>query len=192
MDVMDAPTPLHPARTRPSRPVSRPVRSSPRSGHAVLNLVLILGLLSIGARFAWPAAMASWHLSQAEELVQMVRDIQGAVDEASRATGTPEADGATLADALQGAPLGETPESLASRLPASVTFQTPDHRLGWSWWSYGETLGRLIEGPGVGTLTVEIRDPGVRNAFLRLARESVWYVVDESVTFLVPVADGAS
>jgi hypothetical protein len=187
-------TPSASAPPAPRRPTW--LTSSSRSGHTILNLVILLGLVSVGARLAWPATLASWHLSQARELVQMVRDVQAAAEAtaeaATRDAASPENAADRLTTALRGAPLGEIPESLAPQLPADMTFQTPDYRLGWSWWRYGETVGRLIEGPGVGTLTVEIRDPGVLNAFLRLARESVWYTAGNSVTFLIPLADGPS
>lgn len=159
-----------------------------RSGHAVLNIVIILGLLSLAIRIAWPIAVASWELSVARDLVATVRVIQAEVEEAAQADPSPEA----LAVALRGAPLGTVPEQFAAALGEGATFETPDYRMGWSWWSYGEALGERIEGPGVGTLTVEIRNAGIRDAFQRLTQESVWYVVGETTTFLIPVADTAS
>lgn len=144
----------------------------------LVNLLLIGAVLAIVVRFAGPLTAEAWAQREAREVVQMVRDIHAAAREAR----TRDGDGA-----LAGAPLGRIPDGLAPYLPDGLTFDSPDLRLGWSWWRFGEVMDRMLEGDALGTLTVEIRSERTRNAFLRLARESLWYRSGDQLTFLIPV-----
>lgn len=144
----------------------------------LVNLVLTASVAALILRFAGPVTAELWARQEARQVVEMVRAVHAAARDARAAGG--EA-------ALAGAPLGQTPDGLAPYLPAELAFDGPDLRLGWSWWRFGEVMDRMVEGEGLGTLTVEIRGERTRNAFLRLARESLWYRSGNQLTFLIPV-----
>lgn len=144
----------------------------------LVNLLLAAAIVAIVARFAGPLVAETWARRQAREVVEVVRAVHAAAREARTQGG--EA-------ALAGAPLGRIPDGLAPYLPGELTFDSPDLRLGWSWWPFGEVMDRMLEGDGLGTLTVEIPGERTRNAFLRLARESLWYRSGDQLTFLIPV-----
>ena len=143
-----------------------------------VNLLLAVAVTALLLRFAGPLTARWWEQRQAREVVEMVRAIHDAARQARAGGG--EA-------ALAGAPFGQRPDGLAPYLPEEVAFDSERVRLGWSWWSFGDVMDRMLVGDGLGTLTVEISSPGTRNAFLRLARESLWYRSGDQLTFLIPV-----
>lgn len=147
----------------------------------LVNLLLAAAVVAMAARFAVPLTAQMWARRQAREVVELVRAVHAAAEEARAAGGQA---------ALAGAPLGRIPDGLAPYLPEGTAFDDPDVRLGWSWWSFGQVMDRMLEGDGLGTLTVEIPSRRTRNAFLQLARESLWYRSGDQLTFLIPVPGG--
>lgn len=142
--------------------------------------VLVLALLAIAVRVGTPLLTHWWYERQAAEVVKTVRQVYDAALEARTLDGV---------DALRGAPLGEIPTGLAPHLPPGTAFRTPGVALDWSWWTFGEVLDPLVEGDGVGTLTVHIDHPRVRDAFRRLAWRSVWLDTGTELAFLLPLEE---
>ena len=81
--------------------------------------------------------------------------------------------------------MGQVPPAFGERLPGGFDFRREAFSLGWSYWPLGDTLNGLVEGEGLGTVTVYIPDPALQNEFLRLAWPSVWYRSGDHFTFLV-------
>lgn len=148
-----------------------------RRGYTVIEVLLVVAILAIAGRVAYPQLRERFLRGEARTIVEAVRVLEAAAREADASAGV---------DALAGAPLGRVPGGLARFLPSDFAFQTGTYRLGWSRWRFGETLDRLVVGDGLGTITVEIPDPALQDAFMRLAYPSLWLRVGDSFSFLVP------
>ncbi len=138
-----------------------------RRGYTVVEVVIGLSVLAIGAALTLPALRTARLQRDAREVVTAIRTVEAA---ALQARG--------LDLEYSSAPVGEIPSELADLLPSEFTFTRPGFRMGWGHWTLGRSLGPLIEGDAVGTVVVEIRDPSLREAVLRLVRPSLWYRVD--------------
>ena len=147
-----------------------------RRGVTVVETLLVLAVLAIAGKVGGHLASEWWLQREAAEIVEAIREVDRAARQAGASGGE-----ATLA----GAPLGEVPEGLAVALPPDFAFRRAAFTLGWNYWPLGEELAPLIQGEGVGSVTVHVPDPDLQAAFLRLALPSLLYRAEDRFTFVV-------
>lgn len=146
-----------------------------RRGYTVVEVVIALSVVAIGAALALPALRTARLHGDAREVVTAIRTVEAAALQAR-----------TLGLEFTGTPMGEVPSELAGLLPSEFTFARPGFRMGWGHWRFGRNLGPLIEGDAVGTVVVAIPDPALQEAVLRLVRPSLLYRVDDRFAFILP------
>ena len=148
-----------------------------RRGYTVVEVVMVVALLAIAAGVAIPLARSASLESEARSVVEAIRALESALD-AAHASGNGPVTGIAGPDAV--------PPRLARHLPPDFTFHRSGFRLTWTPWTPGEALAPLIAAEQVGTVVVEIRDPELQEAFLRLAHPSLWYRTGDTFAFLLP------